>query len=75
LAAEPGLQSIHSRSCVTANSQFRADAAAVSEIASGSQHNTMSAISHRIARSLSAFAPTKLGHARRLPTVSVRLPV
>jgi hypothetical protein len=35
----------------------RADAAAVNEIASGSQHSTMSAISHRIARSLSVSAP------------------
>jgi hypothetical protein len=40
-----------------------AEAAAVNAIANGSQHNTMRAISHRMARSLSAFAPTKLGHA------------
>ncbi len=37
MAAEPGLQSIHSRSCVTANPELRADAAAVSEIAA--QHH------------------------------------
>jgi hypothetical protein len=37
----------------------RDDAAAVNAMASGSQHNTMSAISHRIARSLSA--PHRLG--------------
>jgi hypothetical protein len=30
----------------------RAEAAAVNAVASGSQHSTMSAISHRIARSL-----------------------
>jgi hypothetical protein len=37
---------------------FLADAATVSVIASGSQHRTMRAISHRIARSLSVSAPT-----------------
>jgi len=35
----------------------QADAAAISAIASGSQHRTLSAISHRIARSLSVSAP------------------
>jgi hypothetical protein len=35
-----------------------ADAAAVSAMASGSQRRTMSAISHRIARSLSVSMPT-----------------
>jgi len=35
----------------------RADAAAVRAIASGSQHSTIKAISHRIARSLSVSAP------------------
>jgi hypothetical protein len=35
-----------------------ADAAAVSAMASGSQHSTIRAISHRIVRSLSVFAPT-----------------
>ena len=35
-----------------------AEAAGVSAIASGSQHKTMRSISHRIARSLSASAPT-----------------
>jgi hypothetical protein len=34
-----------------------AEAAAVRAIANGSQHSTMSAISHRIARSLSVSAP------------------
>ncbi|SRR6266481_2743665 len=37
---------------------LRADAAAVSAIASGSQQSTMSVISHLIARSLSVSAPT-----------------
>jgi hypothetical protein len=36
----------------------RTEAAAVRAIASGSQHKTMSATSHRIARSLSVSAPT-----------------
>jgi hypothetical protein len=35
----------------------RAEAAAVNAIASGSQHNTIKAISHRIAFSLSVAAP------------------
>jgi hypothetical protein len=35
-----------------------AEAAAVNAMASGSQHRTMRAISHRIARSLSVSAPT-----------------
>src|SRR5262245_9954091 len=36
---------------------LRAEAAAVNAIASGSQHNTMGAINHRSARSLSAAVP------------------
>ena len=36
---------------------FRAEAAAVNAIASGSQHSTMRAISHRMARSLSVSVP------------------
>jgi hypothetical protein len=44
----------------------RAEAAAVNEMASGSQHRTMSAISQRIARSLSASArPQAMGSDRR----------
>jgi hypothetical protein len=39
-----------------ASVDHRADAAAVSPIASGSQHTTMRAMSHRIARSLSVSA-------------------
>jgi hypothetical protein len=35
-----------------------AEAAAVNAMASGSQHSTMRAMSHRIARSLSVLAPT-----------------
>jgi len=35
----------------------RAEAAAISAMASGSQHSTMRAISHRIASSMSAAAP------------------
>jgi hypothetical protein len=43
----------------------RADAAAVNAIARGSQHSTIRAISHRIARSLSVSArghPLPAGH-------------
>ena len=36
----------------------RAEAAAVSAMASGSQHKTMSAISQRMARSLSVSVPS-----------------
>jgi len=43
---------------------YRRDAAAaVSAIASGSQHNTIKAMSHRIARSLSSSAPTPTNSA------------
>jgi hypothetical protein len=50
----------------------RADAAAVSVMASGSQMRTMSAISHRIARSLSVSAPTSSA-TRRMGAASVSI--
>jgi len=53
----------------------RAEAAAVSAMASGSQHNTMSAISHRIGRSLSVSAPTSSATYRiGAASVSIRRP-
>jgi hypothetical protein len=51
-----------------------ADVAAVSPMAIGSQHNTIISISHRIARSLSASAPKKLGDVADGRILSLDLP-
>jgi hypothetical protein len=54
---------------------IRADAAAVSAMATGSQHMTINAISHRIARSEPASAPTRSATQRiGAASVSIRPP-
>jgi hypothetical protein len=52
----------------------RAETAAVSAIASGSQHSTMSAISQRMARSLSVSAPMSSATYRMVAASTSALP-
>jgi hypothetical protein len=51
-----------------------AEAAAVNAMARGSQHKTMSAISHRMARSESVSVPNKLGDVADLCRFGLDLP-
>jgi hypothetical protein len=70
------VRAVLSNSKAYQQSQPLAEAAAVSAIASGSQHRTMSATSYRIARSLSTAAPGTLSMKMTFQTVvSFRLPV